>query len=147
MAIVVGAAAVATIAGVLAYATDPPASSSQRIGDWLADSKAPGDTGFVAYGLPSLLEAADLSSPYPYLWSLPMRTLDPAQDRLRATLAGTRAPTWIVGVTGLNSWNIDAGGRLRALLRQRYRVVAQVCGRPVWLRRDVTRDLAALPDC
>ncbi|MGY1808563.1 hypothetical protein ACI8AF_14440 [Blastococcus sp. SYSU D00669] len=143
---VVAAAVVGTVVTTAVPATDP-AGPGRRIGEWLAASREAGDTGFVAYGLPSVLETADLSSPYPYLWSVPMRTLDPDQSRLRATLAGPDAPTWVVEVTGLNAWGIDDGGRLRALLDQEYRVVAEVCGSPVWLRRDLTRQLAPRPAC
>ncbi len=76
-----------------------------------------------------------------------MRTFDGEQERLRATLAGPRAPSWIVQVTGLNAWRIDDRSRLRDLIRQRYRVVAEVCGHRLWLRQDVTRELAAPPPC
>ena len=144
---VVSAAALGTIAAVVIYATVPSAGYSQRIGEWLADSKVAGDTGFVAYGLPSVLESADMPSPYPYLWSVPMRTLDPEQARLRATLAGPGAPTWIVQVTGLNAWDIDDGSRLRRLLTERYRIVAEICGHPVWLRQGVTREKPPPPPC
>ncbi|MFD2092941.1 hypothetical protein [Blastococcus deserti] len=144
---VVAVATVWTVVAIVVHAAVPSAWYSQRIGEWLAASKAPGDSGFVAYGLPSVLEAADLPSPYPHLWSVPMRTSDPDQARLRATLAGPRAPTWIVQVTGLNAWDIDDGSRLRDLVRGRYRVVAEICGRPVWLRQDVSRDLAVPPTC
>jgi hypothetical protein len=144
---VVSAAAVGTVTGVVVHAAVPSAWYSQRIGEWLAEAKAPGDTGVVAYGLPSVLETAELSSPYPYLWSVPMRTLDPAQDRLRATVAGQRAPTWIVEVTGFNAWGIDEGSRLRHLLDRRYRVVAEICDHPVWLRQGATRDLPDPPPC
>ncbi len=141
------AALVGTLASGVIYATVPSAWSSQRIGEWLADSKGASDTGFVAYGLPSVLEAADMPSPYPHLWSAAMRTLDPDQTRLRATLAGPEAPAWIVQVTGLNAWGIDADSRLRDLIHQRYRIVAEICGRPVWLRQDLTRELAPPPPC
>ncbi|MGY1715030.1 hypothetical protein ACI78R_11280 [Geodermatophilus sp. SYSU D01106] len=143
----VAAALVGTLASTLVHATAPSAWAGQRTGEWLADSKAAGDTGFVAYGLPSVLEAADLPSPYPHLWSAAMRTLDPDQARLRATLAGPEAPAWIVQVNGLDAWGIDEGSRLRDLLRERYRVVAEVCGHPVWLRADLTRELAPAPRC
>ncbi|WP_141137609.1 hypothetical protein [Blastococcus mobilis] len=136
-----------TLVSGVVYATDPSAWSSQRLGEWLADSKAASDTGFVAYGFPSVLEAADMPSSYPHLWSAAMRTLDPEQTRLRATLAGPRAPAWIVQVNGFDAWGIDDGSRLRDLIRQRYRVAAEVCGHVVWLRQDVTRELAAPPRC
>ena len=141
------AAVVGSLASLVVHTTDPSVWYSQRIGEWLADSKAAGDTGFVAYGLPSVLEAADMPSPYPHLWSAAMRTLDPEQTRLRATLAGPRAPSWLVQVNGLNAWGIDDGSRLRDLVEQRYRVVAEICGRPVFLRKDLTRELAPPPRC
>jgi hypothetical protein len=145
--VVATAAVLGTVVSAVVHATNPSVWYSQRIGEWLAGSKEPDDTGWVAYGLPSVLETADLPSPYPQLWTVPMRTLDPEQTRLRATLAGPEAPAWIVGVTGLDAWGIDDDGRLRDLVDRRYRLVAEVCGDPVWLRRDLTRRPAPLPDC
>ncbi len=144
---VVSAAALGTVVTLVIYASVPSSWSSQRIGEWLAGSKAAGDTAFVAYGLASVLETADMASPYPHLWSVPMRTDDPSQARLRATLAGPRAPSWIVQVTGLNAWDIDEDSTLRDLIHDRYRVVAEVCGHPVWLRQGLTRELPAPPPC
>ena len=140
-------AVLGTLVSAVVYATVPSAWSSQRTGEWLADSRAPGDTGLVVYGLPSVLETADMASPYPHLWSAALRTLDPEQTRLRATLAGPEAPEWIVQINGFDAWGIDDGDRLRDLVRQRYRVVAEICGHRVWLRQDVTRGLAAPPRC
>ncbi len=145
--VVVSAAALGTVVTLVAYATVPSVWSSQSIGEWLADSRAPQDPGFVAYGLASVLETADMPSPYPHLWSVPMRTFDPAQARLRATLAGPRAPSWIVQVTGLNAWDIDDGSRLRELIHDRYHIVAEICGHRVWLRQDLTRELPVPPPC
>jgi hypothetical protein len=139
---VVGSAGMAVV-----YATVPGVWFQERTGRWLAAAATPGDTAVVAYGHASILEAADLPSPYPYLWSVPMRTLDPEQDLLRATLAGDRAPAWLVEVNPLDSWGIDADGRLRDLVERRYRVVAEVCGNPVWLRHDLERDPGPVPRC
>ncbi len=143
----VAAAVVGALVSNVVYATVPSAWSTQRAGEWLAGAKAAGDTGFVVYGVPSILETADVPSPYPHVWSAALRTLDPHQDRLRATLAGSDAPSWVVQVNGLNAWGIDEGSRLRDLLHQRYRVVAEVCGYQVWLREDLTRELAPVPPC
>ena len=129
------------------YATVPRAWHQERTGQWLAKSSAPNDTVFVAYGNVAVLETSGLGTPYPYLWSLPMRTLDPDQQRLRATLAGPNAPTWIIRMNRLNSWGIDAHGDLRTLVGSRYDVVAEVCGHTVALRSDVHRSLAAPPLC
>ncbi len=144
---VVAAAALGSVVTLVVFATVPSSWYSQRIGEWLAGSKAVGDTAFVAYGLPSVLETADMSSPYPHVWSAAMRTLDPEQDRLWATLAGPAAPAWIVKINGFDAWGIDDGSRLRDLVSQRYRVVAEICGYQVSLRRDLARELAAPPRC
>lgn len=142
-----GSAVFAFVVMLVVYATVPWTWFQQRTGEWLALSSRPGDTALVLYGNPSILEAADLATPYPYLWSLPMRTLDPHQDRLRATLAGPEAPTWVVAVNDLNSWGIDEGARLQGLLEERYDIVETVCGSPVWLRSDLVRRTADLPRC
>jgi hypothetical protein len=139
--------AAAVVIAAVVYATVPGVSSRERIGTWLASSANRGDTGFVAYGNPSILETAELPSPYPYLWSLPMRTLDPDQARLRATLAGPDAPTWVVQVLGLDSWHIDQHELLAGLLASRYHLAATICGRDIWLRDDQPRLLAPVPDC
>ncbi len=131
----------------LVYATVPWPSNQQRVGEWLAGSSVDGDTAVVAYGNASVLETADLQSPYPYLWSLPMRTLDPAQRRLRTTLAGPQAPAWVVEMTGFNAWGIDDDYRLREIIDARYRMVETVCGNDMWLRADLSRQLASLPRC
>jgi hypothetical protein len=143
----VAAAAVATAGTVAVYALVPSVSSPQQVGTWLAHSSHASDTAVVTYGYPQILEQADLASPYPYLWSLQMRTLDARQQRLRQTLRGPDAPTWVVQVTPLDSWGIDRDGALRTLLQQRYRQVADVCGSRVLLRVDVVRDLAEVPAC
>ena len=132
---------------VAGYALVPMTWYPQHVGHWLRASSAPGDTAFVAYGHPSVLEAADLPSPYPYLWSLQMRTLDPGQAELRRTLSGPDAPTWLVRTDGLDSWGIDAGGRLRDLVDARYELVATVCGQEVYLRVGADRHLAPTPGC
>jgi hypothetical protein len=143
----VGSGALAVALVTLVYAAVPQVWFQERTGRWLAATAAPGDTAFVAYGHASVLEAADLASPYPYLWSLPMRTLDPVQHRLRTTLAGADAPTWLIQINGADSWGIDRDGRLRELIERRYEHVAEVCGHAVLLRSDVTRHPAPLPRC
>lgn len=142
LSVVVAAAATTTV-----YAVVPGVWSEQRTGAWLAEHSRPPDTAVVVYGHPSVLEAADLRSPYPYLWSLPMRTLDPDLARLRATLVGPDAPAWIVQTSALNSWRIDGDDRLRSIIKARYDVVATICGNAVWLRSDLTRPVAGPSPC
>jgi len=79
-----------------------------------------------------------MRSPYAYLWSLPSRTLDPDMTRLRGVLAGSAAPTWVV-VRGPGTVDRLAEHGVTAVIQERYRVIGEVCGRTVYLRRDVAR--------
>ncbi len=116
-------------------------------GRWLAASAHHDDTALVTYTNPNLLQASGLRTTYPYLWSLPVRTVDPRLQRMRALVRGPAAPTWIVEWDDFGSWGLDPHDRMAGLVDRRYRPVATVCGEPVWLRRGVVRSLAEVPDC
>jgi hypothetical protein len=98
---------------VLAHPIDRPEEPAI---DWLAAHAAPGDTAVVAFGGPNILEATGLPSPYPDLWSLPVRVHDPDLVDLTALLRSDDRPTWVV-VAGasLGSWGIDASVADRVL--------------------------------
>jgi hypothetical protein len=97
--------AVAVIGWVVVHPIDRPEAPAIA---YLADHARPGDTGVVAFGGANILEAAGLDSPYPYLWSLPVRVHDPDLHRLADVLAGPAAPTWLVmSGSSLSSWGID----------------------------------------
>ena len=145
--VAVGSAVLGFVLVAVVYAVVPKVWFQERVGEWLGASAARGDTAVVTYGHPVVLETSGVGTPYPYLWSLPMRTLDPDQRRLRRLVAGPEAPTWIVQMNGFDSWGIDDGGRLRALVESRYDVVARVCGKTMWLRTGLERPLAPEPDC
>ena len=140
-------AVLGTLGSAVVYAAVPSAWSTQRTGEWLAAAKAGDDTAVLVYGVPQVLETADVRPPYPHLWSAALRTLDPELSRLRATLTGPEAPEWVVQRNGFDAWGIDDGSRLRDLVHERYRVVAEVCGYSMWLRQDLTRELAPQPRC
>ena len=89
------------------------------VSSWLHDASRAGDTGTVTFGHAELLDGAGLTPRYPYLWTLPMRTLDPRLDRLVRQLDGERGPTWVVDPTRLDAWGIDPSGRVRAALDRR----------------------------
>lgn len=120
---------------VVAHPTPTPGTV---VGDAIADSAHPGDTLLSAFGDPDILRTSGMSSPYPYLWSLPARTLDPDQSELRGVLAGPAAPTWVVVRNRQTLVRLQQHGTLR-LVEQRYRQVGLVCQRLVYLRRDVER--------
>ena len=114
------------------------------VGTGLREARQPADTGVVTFGQPNILYEAQMSSPYKYLWSLPVRTRDSHLRDLSGVLASPQRPTWVVNWSGLNSWGVEPG-RTGALLRDSYRKVATICGRSIWLMTTDTRTLPAIP--
>jgi hypothetical protein len=105
----------------------------------LAEVARTSDTVVVYGGRADVVLASGLASPYPHLWSLPMRTLDPRLTELRDLLAGPRAPTWVVMIAPGHSWD-GLADHVRPTLEARYDVHGRVCqGRYVWLRADLDR--------
>ncbi len=143
-----GLVLVATVSNLFWTFVSPPTDGAEArvVGRWLKTSAVPGDTVVVAYGQPNVLAAADMTSPYPYLWSLPVRTLDPDLVAMSAVMDGDTRPTWFVDWSGIDSWAIDPTA-LRAVLDRRYRQVADVCGRTVWLERSRPRSLSLPGEC
>jgi len=116
------------------------------VGRWLARSSRPGDSAVVPFSHANVLDASRLATPYPYSWSLPVRTLDPRMVLLTNTLRDARqAPTWVVRWDAPHAWGLDPHSRVATELRAHYREVGVVCGHPVWLHNGVDRHLAALP--
>lgn len=118
---------------------------AQLVGDWLATASQEHDTAYVAWGHANVLERSGMRSPYPMVWSLPVRVRDPQLTQLRIVLGGPDAPTWFVKWSSINSWKIDDDRRLRDLLDTRYVEVATVCDVPILRRRDAA-PLDQLPD-
>lgn len=107
----------------------------------------PGDTLVVYGGRADVQLAAGLPSPYAYLWSLPMRTLDPRLEEIEALVTGPEPPTWVVEWVAFENWEPAEGARLAALVAERYDRVGTGCGdRPVWLLRGQDR-AEPRPDC
>ncbi|WP_332667667.1 hypothetical protein [Aeromicrobium sp.] len=143
------ATVVVTLANlVFALGFEPDDNGEQHtVGRWLREARLPTDTGVIMFGQPNVLYEAEMSSPYGYLWSLPVRTRDSQLRELSAVLSSPRRPTWVVNWSGPNSWGIEPG-RTEAVLRDGYRKVATICGRSVWLLTTDARTLPAVPkDC
>ncbi|MFY0409103.1 hypothetical protein [Solicola sp. PLA-1-18] len=139
---VVGASVVATVIGI----ASPPAHSAPTVtAGWLRAAARPGDSAVVAFGQPGLLYRSGLGSPYPQIWSLPVRVRDPHLTGLTSVLDGTGPPTWVlVWHDRLGSWGIT-GTTARTALTTHYRPVADVCGYATYLRRGVDRPLPVAP--
>jgi hypothetical protein len=110
-------------------------TSTLAIGHYLHARALPNQTAYVLYAKVNVLYYAGLRDPYPYNWSLMMRAVPGAQDRLRALLASQRRPTWVVRADSTHSMGLDASGATNRLLVAHYRKVATVCGDPVLLAR------------
>ena len=109
-----------------------------EVGAAVARSGQSGDTLTTLYGDPRINLAAGLRSPYPHLWSLPIKTLDPRLRELDAILTGPRAPTWLVVRGSVASWGLSTD-RTAALIGSRYRQVADCAGVRIFLHQDVAR--------
>ncbi len=105
------------------------------VADYVRERAAPGDTLYVLYAQASVYHYARLRSPYPYLWSLMLRTIPGARERLLALLESSERPTWVVRWQRPGRWSLDADGAITAALRQHYRPVATVRGRAILRRR------------
>jgi hypothetical protein len=142
--------AVATIAmtianTVWAVGIQPDDNGRQHtVGTWLRDAGRPADTAVVTYGQPNVLYLAGMSSPYEYLWSLPIRTRDSDVRELAGVLASARRPTWVVDWSGLDSWGVHPA-LAETALHDGYRKVATVCDRAIWLVSTDHRTLPPVP--
>jgi len=122
-----------------------PGQHNQAVATWLRDASRPGDSVVLAYGQASVIEMSGLTTPYPYSWSLIVRARDPDLTRLVGVLESDQAPTWLVEIGDFDWWDIDTPAFER-VRQHRYTEVATVCGHPVYLRADLSRDLPP-PDC
>ena len=98
-----------------------------RTGQAIAEAARPGDRVLVYGGRAEVQWASGARSPYPYLWSLPMRTLDPDLEDLRSVLTGNDPPTWFVQSIHVSSW-MELGPVESSLIRK-YQFVRTACDR------------------
>jgi 4-amino-4-deoxy-L-arabinose transferase-like glycosyltransferase len=112
----------------------------------LKEVAEPGDTLVVFGGRADVQLESGMPSPYPYLWSLPMRTLDPDLVELRALVTGPDAPTWLVEWWPFDTWTSE-GRALEREVKERYVEHDTGCGdRTIWLLKGVDRPVPE-PDC
>jgi hypothetical protein len=134
----VGAAMMAFV-GWAVLVFSPPQTSEEAVGKAIARVSLAGDSIITLRGRANIDFAAGLPSPYPYLWVLPARTLDPGRVELKQLLSGPRAPTWAVTMRRLP--RDPAPGSLGATIMENYRLVTRICGTSVYLNLDVDRRL------
>lgn len=104
-----GLTALSSACAIAFVAVNPPERPEEPVISYLSDRVRPGDTGMVAFGAANILQAAGLRSPYPDLWSLPVRVRDPDLTRLSGVLDGPGRPTWLIlSGRSLATWGVDA---------------------------------------
>ncbi|WP_244929833.1 hypothetical protein [Nocardioides sp. W7] len=130
--------AISTAIAIAFVAVRPMERPEEPVISYLQDKVRPGDTGMVAFGAANILQASGLRSPYPDLWSLPVRVRDPRLERLAGVLAGPERPTWLV-VAGrsLDTWGIDASAA-QGHVDQHYELVGSPGRFTVYHRKDHT---------
>jgi hypothetical protein len=114
-----------------------PAAGS-TIGAAIKDASLPDDTMLSLLGDGAMVETSGLTAPYTYLWSLPAHVLDVHFRHLTSVLQGPDAPSWVV-VRNTPSTHLMQRQGPGAVLHHRYRKVATMCGRTVFLRADLSR--------
>ena len=105
--VVVTASTVVALAVEIAHPREPT-TDEVAVVDYLRDHAGRGSTVVVAYGNAGLVYESGMTSPYPDLWSLPVRVRDPELYRLSAVLDGSDRPQWLVmHGTSLTTWGVD----------------------------------------
>jgi hypothetical protein len=128
------------VAGLIGY-------TEVAAGEAISEASDPGDSLVVFGGRADVQYSSDLPSPYPHLWSLPMRTLDPEYAGLVGLLDGPDAPTWFVTWIPLTSWDAPGADELEAAIAANYVRHGTGCDdNAVYLLKGVTRP-PITPDC
>jgi hypothetical protein len=128
------------VAGVIGY-------TEVAAGEAIRDASEPGDSLVVFGGRADVQYSSELPSPYPHLWSLPMRTLDPEYADLVALLDGPRAPVWLVTWVSLTSWDAPGAGDLQRAIEDNYVRHGTGCDdNAVYVLKGVERP-PITPDC
>ncbi len=118
-----------------------------RTGQAIADVARPGDRVLVYGGRADIQWASRATSPYPYLWSLPMRTLDPGLVDLERVLNGDNPPTWFVEATYVNAWSELGTRPIERSLISKYQFVRTACDRYRVYRLNTVDPVALDVDC
>jgi hypothetical protein len=106
----------------------PNNASDALVVDYLRAHSQQGDTVVVGFGHPNIVWDSGMSSPYPELWSLPVRVRDSGLAELTTVFEGDSRPTWVVvSGLGLATWGVDPA-TAQAQLDSRYRQVVAIDG-------------------
>ncbi len=128
MAFVVGSSVLSLVAWTVGWSVGL-VPVEVRTGAAIAAAARPGDKVLVYGGRADVQWASQAESPYPHLWSLPMRTLDPGLSDLRSVLTGSNPPQWFVEATHLDAWSELGTRPIERSLIHKYQFVRTACDR------------------
>ncbi|GAA1933420.1 hypothetical protein [Nocardioides marmoribigeumensis] len=130
---VLGATVTSAVVGLGVVLVHPPSRPAAEVAvtRYLRDHAHLGRTAVVTFGHPSILEAAGMRSPYPLIWSLPMRVEDPRLRQLAPLIRHRRAQWVLVDPRALTAWGLD-GTRAERLLARNYRPAFRSGDLVVW---------------
>ena len=132
-AVALGLAITSSAVAITVAATSAtPRTDDTQVAAYLRSHGTTHDSVVVGFGHPDIVWEAGLHSPYPELWSLPVRVRDSSLTDLTHVLRGRRAPTWVV-VSGdsLATWGVDTSTAEDVLVHD-YRHVTTIGPYVVW---------------
>jgi hypothetical protein len=118
-----------------AYVPDAYQQTAVSIGRYIRERALPDQTAYALYARVNVVYYSGLPSPFPYNWSLMMRSVPGAEERLRGLLASSDRPTWIVKAQSTRAFGLDRSGATKSLLARYYRPAGTVCGTQLLLAR------------
>ena len=108
---------------------DPRPITDEQVGAWFRHNAGPGETILVLCASASMYADADTVPPYKYLWEDGVLHGRNGQALLLQLLAGPHPPTYVVEYQRIAE--CDPSGQVAKLLRDRYRPLTTVAGRPL----------------
>jgi hypothetical protein len=124
-------------AGSTLKSIDPPQQRTLAVSSYLRANAHPDDTLYVMYARANLLYYARMHTPYPYAWSMMVRTVPDAELRLHEMLQSPQSrPTWIVEWHEPTAFGLDRSGETRRLIEKNYVPAEHICGKSILIRRD-----------
>ena len=124
-------------AGSVLKSVEPPQQRTLAVSSYLRANAQPDDSLYVMYARANLLYYAGMPTPYPYAWSMMVRSVPGAEVRLRELLSSPDSrPTWIVEWHDTTAFGLDRSGATRDVIDDHYVRADEICGMPILIRKD-----------
>jgi len=115
------------------------------VADFVRANSSVDDRIVVLYARANVAYYAQRRPATSYAWSSMYRAMPDARAEVLRALAGPRRAAWIVAWQQPTAFGLDGDGRIRAAIRDGYRHVAVICGKPILVRDDRALPSIVLP--